>query len=203
MQNETLEALGLIGSINADLGAMQKQIDDGVLDLGPVANRWNEARNAVGLSDESSRAYASFQATLEKMRNDSLRLNKGVQTEGDAQRAWNELFANMNDPNVVSQRLGEIIRINQRAAQLKGMANDQMLANFGHDPMDYSPYLNVGPAVGMGNPPAVAPPASAPQGPTYPPVPSGAAEALRADPSRAGEFDQLFGPGAAAKVLGR
>lgn len=136
MEQEALEAMGLVGGINADLGAIQQQVKDGKLDLGPVANRVSDGLNWAGASTENSRAYASFMSTLEKLRNDSLRLNKGVQTEGDAQRAWNELLANINDPKLVEQRLGEILAINQRAAELRGLANGSMWANFGHDPMD-------------------------------------------------------------------
>lgn len=154
MQQEALEAMGLVGGINADLGAIQQQVKDGKLDLGPFANRVSEAANWAGMSTENSRAYASFMSTLEKLRNDSLRLNKGVQTEGDAQRAWNELLANINDPKLVEQRLGEILAINQRAAELRGLANDSMRANFGHEPMDYSQYLKLPAAVGQGGAPA-------------------------------------------------
>lgn len=154
MQQEALEAMGLVGSINADLGAIQQQVREGKLDLGPMANKISEGRNWAGTSSENSRAYASFMSTLEKLRNDSLRLNKGVQTEGDAQRARNELLANVNDPKLVEQRLGEILAINQRAAELRGLANDSMRANFGHEPMDYSQYLKLPAAVGQGGAPA-------------------------------------------------
>ncbi|CUJ67134.1 hypothetical protein [Achromobacter sp. 2789STDY5608628] len=154
MQQEALEAMGLVGGINADLGAIQQQVREGKLDLGPMANKISEGMNWAGMSSENSRAYASFMSTLEKLRNDSLRLNKGVQTEGDAQRAWNELLSNVNDPKLVEQRLGEILAINQRAAELRGLANDSMRANFGHEPMDYSQYLKLPAAVGQGGAPA-------------------------------------------------
>ena len=119
MQQEELDAVGTSASINADLAAMGQQIDSGKLQLGPVNNLLAKGKNLIGASDESSRNLATFQSTLEKLRNDSLRLNKGVQTEGDAQRAWNEMITNINDPKVVKQRLGEIQKINERAANLR------------------------------------------------------------------------------------
>lgn len=105
---------GAVG-MNGMLDRTGEQIDRGELKLGPLQNVISQTRNAVGLSDQSSRNFASFRSNLEKLRNDSLRLNKGVQTEGDAQRAWNELFTNLNDENLVQQRLNEIEAINQRA----------------------------------------------------------------------------------------
>lgn len=148
MQQEELDAIGTAGAINADLGAIESQIDGGKLKLGAVSNLAAKAKNFVGASDESSRNLATFQATLEKLRNDSLRLNKGVQTEGDAQRAWNELVENINDPKLVKQRLGEIRKINERATGLRKMNIDAIRSNFGVDPMDTSSREVQPPAVG-------------------------------------------------------
>lgn len=192
MQQEALESMGLLSSINADLGAIRKQIQDKTLDLGPWANRISEGWNRLGHSTPGSRAYASFIATLQKLRNDSLRLNKGVQTEGDAQRAWDELLKDVTDNDLVMHRLGEIIKIDQRAAELRGLTNDAMRANFGYDPMDYSQYLKAPVALGVtvdGKPPSAAN--------------AHAVEFLRANPDKAAEFDAKFGPGEAAKILGR
>ncbi len=130
--------------------ALEGQIDAGKLKLGPVSNIASQARNMAGMSDEQSRNFQSFQSTLEKLRNDSLRLNKGVQTEGDAQRAWNELIKNINDPKVVKQRLGEIQKINARAANLRKMNIDSIRSNYGMEPMDTSGYEKQAPAVGGG-----------------------------------------------------
>mgnify|MGYP001180919447 CR=1 FL=1 len=149
MQQEELDALGISSSIDADLGAINQQLDSGQLTLGPFRNLWNRGRNAIGASTDESRNLATFDATLEKLRNDSLRLNKGVQTEGDAQRAWNEVLKNTSDPELVRQRLAEVQRINQRAAELRAANVDQVRQNFGADPLDTSPYRNVAPAVGQ------------------------------------------------------
>jgi hypothetical protein len=104
--------------INRNLMGVRNQIRDDALNLGPIKNIASQVRNFAGASNPNSRNYASFRSTLEKMRNDSLRLNKGVQTEGDAVRAWNELLANVNDEQLVTQRLQEIEQINARAVAL-------------------------------------------------------------------------------------
>lgn len=148
MQQEELDAIGTTASINADLSALGKQVDSGELNLGLVNNLTSKAKNFMGVSDEQSRNMATFQASLEKLRNDSLRLNKGVQTEGDAVRAWNEMLVNINDPKLVKQRLAEIQKINERAGSLRRMNVDVIRSNFGVDTMDTGNYQNQPAAVG-------------------------------------------------------
>lgn len=140
MQNDELEALSIASQMESQLQGFKKKIDSGELQLSPIGNLISKGRNVAGLSNENSRNFASFQATLEKLRNDSLRLNSGVQTEGDAQRAWNELLANINDPKVVSQRLEEIAMINKRAARLRELNIENLRKNFGADPLDTNEY---------------------------------------------------------------
>lgn len=148
MQQEEVEAIGTAGTISADLDALTRQIDSGKLKIGPVQNLVSRGKNLAGLSDENSRNFQSFAATLEKLRNDSLRLNKGVQTEGDAVRAWNEILTNINDPQVVKQRLAEVKKINERAAGLRKMNVDLIRQNFGVQPLDTAPVQNQPAAIG-------------------------------------------------------
>ena len=150
MQQESLDAIGTANSINADLDAIGTQIEAGKLKFGPVSNLANAAMNATGFSSEESRNFSSFKSNLEKLRNDSLRLNKGVQTDGDAQRAWNELFQNINDTKLVQQRLGEIKRLNERAVQLRKLDIDAVRTNYGHEPLDVSGYEKQPPTLNGG-----------------------------------------------------
>jgi len=144
MQQTELDAIGTASGIQDQIGKVEKQIADGKLEFGPVSNILNRGLNAAGMSSEESRNFASFQSTMEKLRNDSLRLNAGVQTDGDAQRAWNELFANINDTDVVKQRLSEIRGINERAVQLRKLNVDQIRANYSKEPFDFSKYEKPG-----------------------------------------------------------
>ncbi len=148
MQGEEIDMIQTAGGINADLKALVGQIDDKKLDLGVMSNLVNKARNKVGLSNEESRALGSFSTTLQKLRNDSLRLNKGTQTEGDAVRAWQELVDGINDGKLVRQRLEEIQALNDRAIKLRVNNVDLMRANYGHEPIDLSSYIKQPAAVG-------------------------------------------------------
>lgn len=142
MQNELIDEIGIAGSIRSDLAALDGQLATGKLTVGPASNAINKARNFLGRSTEESQNFNTFQTTLERLRNDSLRLNKGVQTEGDAQRAWNELMGNINDPAVVRKRLREIQSINERAVSLKAMQIDSLRSNYGLEPMDVGRFAN-------------------------------------------------------------
>lgn len=150
MQQEELDAIGTFSGIDADLAAFERQIKEGKLSLGAVSNLLNKGMNVAGMSTEQSRNLASFQAKLENMRNAVLLLNKGVQTEGDAQRAMNEIMANLNDPKVVAQRLGEIRKLNRRAVTLRQNNVDILRRNFEAEPLDMTPYTQQPAAVGGG-----------------------------------------------------
>lgn len=163
MQQESLDKIGIASSINADLVGLRNQIDSGKLEFGPISNLVNTGRNLAGISTEQSRNFGTFKSTLERLRNESLRLNTGVQTDGDAQRAWNELFQNINDTALVRQRLEEIEAINARGAELQRARVDSIRAEYGAAPLDPSVYQQQPAAIGAARPqqPPAAPPAPA------------------------------------------
>lgn len=148
LQQAEVDAISGAATINADLATVRQQIEDKKLDLSLVKNLVSKGRNVIGISNENSQNYATFKATLERLRNESLRLNKGVQTEGDAVRAWNELFENINDNAVVKKRLSEIEATNDRAIALRRMNIDNIRMNYGADPLDVSAQRNQPSAVG-------------------------------------------------------
>lgn len=130
MERDEREAVNTTEGISENLNKYLGLIESGKLDLGMVSNWLARGKNAAGMSDEQSRNFSSFMSDMEKLRNDSLRLNNGVQTDGDAQRAWNELIQNINDPDVVKQRLKEIDHINRRGAALKQQSLDVLYGQY-------------------------------------------------------------------------
>lgn len=128
---ESQEMADIAGDINTRLTGVESRIATGKLDFGPMSNLTNNVLNLAGRSTENSRNFASFKAELEKLRNDSLRLNKGVQTDGDSQRAWNEILENITDTKLVQQRLAEVKILNERAKNLRLMEVDTINRNYG------------------------------------------------------------------------
>jgi hypothetical protein len=147
-ESEDIDAIQSATALNADLDAIGGQISGGTLDLGPLDNVISAGRNVAGMSNENSRNYASFKSTLERLRNESLRLNKGVQTEGDAVRAWNELMANLNDPKLVAERLAEIKVQNERAVQFRDQTIQNRRQTYNQEPLDTSQFQTKQPSIG-------------------------------------------------------
>jgi hypothetical protein len=118
-EDDDIADIQSVQSINTQIDQILTKLDPkkGDLALGPINNLISQGQNLAGLSTPGSRDFAVLEATLEKMRNDSLRLNKGVQTEGDAIRAWNEITKYMTDPAVVSEQLKRVSVLNAQAAQ--------------------------------------------------------------------------------------
>lgn len=139
-QTDDISAIQTASSLNSTLKNALGQIESGRLNLGLMSNMAATGLNTVGMGNANTRNYASFKANLEKLRNDSLRLNKGVQTDGDAQRAWNELMANINDEGVVKQRLAEIMDLNERAVLFRSETINQRREDAGLPALDPSKF---------------------------------------------------------------
>jgi len=133
-EEEDVAAVSTASSLNNMLGGYIKQIDEGALNFGPVQNLASQGALMAGMASPKDRNFASFRAGLERLRNESLRLNTGVQTDGDAQRAWNELIGNLNDEGFVRQRLAEIQGYNQRALQERQARVETRRAQYGLQP---------------------------------------------------------------------
>lgn len=137
-EDDDIAAIQTTQSIKAQLDGIAAQIDSGELDLGPVNNVISRGQNYLGASNEGSTNFATMMSTLEDMRNKSLLLNKGVQTEGDAVRAWNALIANVNDPKVVKAQIMRINRLNDLAASQKMQMINVRRSRNRADPFDFN-----------------------------------------------------------------
>jgi hypothetical protein len=140
LQNEALSALGGFKNVDADLEALEQQIAEGKLEVGPVARAGAFVRSNLNRSTENDRNLSSLQTKLEGMRNAILLLGKGVQTEGDAKRAMDEIIKNLNDQELLKQRIPELRAKVRRDADLQRSQVDLLRSNYGQPQMDFSKF---------------------------------------------------------------
>lgn len=127
------QALAATGESDAIVTNAISALEKGEVNLGPIDNTVSRARNATGMSSKNSRAYADLRQTLEKLRNNYLLLAKGVQTEGDAQRAWNsEIGENVqNDNKLALQQLKKAKAMLDRAKAAQQNRINAVYKNYG------------------------------------------------------------------------
>jgi len=150
-EQEDIDAIQTASGISSDLASLRGQIDSGKLNFGLVSNAIDTGANFFGADTENSRNLQSYRSTMTRIVNDSLRLNKGVQTDGDAQRAAAELMDNINSPGVVKQRLEELQRLNERAIRYRTQLINRRRTENGLPETDVSPFTNVPASVGRGS----------------------------------------------------
>lgn len=135
-EDEDISDIQTIQSVGTQIDQIIEDIKSGGLELGPINNLLSRGQNLAGVSTPGSRNFAALEATLEKLRNDSLRLNKGVQTEGDAVRAWNEITKYITDPNVVAEQLTRVKNLNAIASRQRLQRINIRRARNGYDPFN-------------------------------------------------------------------
>jgi hypothetical protein len=150
LQDEAMTSLNSLNALNADIDGLTSMIDSGKLDTGLLSRGEAFLRNSTNTSDENSRNLSTLDSKLEGLRNGILLMAKGVQTDGDALRAYNEIVNNKNDTQLVRQRLQDIKVQNQRNAMLQQARIDSIRNEYGKEQMDYSALQNQPSAVGTG-----------------------------------------------------
>lgn len=140
IQNDAVDFSNAALMASNDAIALADRLDNGEIELGPLANLSSKARNFMGDSTPNSRGYQELSSNIETLRNTTLLLAKGVQTEGDAQRALNQLMENMNDSKVTAMRLRQIAEMNKRNAELYRQKTNNVRADAGFPPYNFESF---------------------------------------------------------------
>lgn len=80
----------------------------GPVDTGLIARGTRAVTRVAGFGTENTRKLGELDRMREKMRNDYLLLAKGVQTEGDAQRAISALMPYTTDPEEIKAQIRDV-----------------------------------------------------------------------------------------------
>lgn len=118
MESENITTAYESNQLANQVDAQMKSILSNGLQFSPTRNAMLATKSAMGSTDPEVLAYNDFQQFKTKLVNDTLRLNKGVQTEGDAVRAANEL-TNARSTQDVIRSLQKIRDINAKAVSLQ------------------------------------------------------------------------------------
>lgn len=135
--NEGMDVYGTLAQTNKEAADILDDIENGKLNLGAIKNALNSGKNLTGLSDDESRAYSRYQQFIQKLVADELRLNKGVQTEGDAYRALKQFAAGgaSYDNETAKEAIGRVIERGREAVLQRGRSNlDTYVNTYGAEP---------------------------------------------------------------------
>jgi hypothetical protein len=108
------------------LDPILQSIDNGSLQFSLASNMRHKAAIGLGVGgNEETVLYSQFQTSLESLRNALLVANKGVQTDGDADRAMAELIAGQGNTATVKANMHKVVdSIRRRSAQANGRITD-------------------------------------------------------------------------------
>lgn len=109
-----MQAVNLSGQTDNQI----KSLITNKVDFSPVNKARLATKAFAGSTDPDVLAYNEYNNFVTRLVNESLRLNKGVQTEGDAQRAFKELSSARSTADVI-RSLEKIRDINAKAAALR------------------------------------------------------------------------------------
>lgn len=137
-EDEDFEALNTSASIVDDTQGFIDMIDNDQLDFSFADGATDAIALALGSNNEEVLNRQDFNIFLERLRNATLRLNKGTQTEGDAERALREISRNKNNKNAVRRALLKLREVNERAIENKKRGINRRRSTQGIDAFDFS-----------------------------------------------------------------
>ena len=143
-ENEQFSLLDVNQNLASQTQGFIDLIEKGKLDFGIFEGIGDTIDSLDPFTDVSEETINSvnFDAFLNKLTNDSLRLNKGTQTEGDAKRATKEIltFYNRGNTKLVKERLKELLSINKAAADERKRNINRIRKNQNVEEFDFTNY---------------------------------------------------------------
>lgn len=115
-------------------------IDSGSLHFDLPSNMRHKAAIATGIGGNAETVfYGQYQTSLESLRNALLVANKGVQTDGDAERAMAELIAGGGNTATIRANLAKVVNsLRLRSGQAQARV-DELARQYGADNRSSSP----------------------------------------------------------------
>jgi hypothetical protein len=139
-ESDDIDAIISMQNINKDANKFFNYIEQGKLEFGVLDSIDDAWKGFIGEQGQEERYSSSFRTFIQKLANDSLKLAKGVQTEGDAQRVRKELLDayDENNTRLIRDRLLEIQQINQRTIELRKIQIKNRRSSQNAKPFDFN-----------------------------------------------------------------
>jgi hypothetical protein len=120
-------------NLATDTNRVINQIKSGEIKFGLKDRASIRARQVFGSQDPDVIARENYDKFLLVLTNESLRLNKGTQTEGDAERAAKELLSS-ESPEAAASAMNRLLEVNVRRAKNAASSVERRRANAGFAP---------------------------------------------------------------------
>lgn len=138
-EEDDIEAVMSMQNINTDANKFYNFIQDGELEFGLFDNIEDAWKGWWGRQGREEELSSEFKIFIQKLANDSLKLAKGVQTEGDAERVGKELLSayDQNNSRLIKNRLLKMQEINQRTINIRKALLKNRRISQGAKPFDF------------------------------------------------------------------
>jgi hypothetical protein len=124
------DSLGSTKLVAETLAKHAHKLQSGELAISPMNAVKAAGREFVGMATTNDTNLREFKADITRTVNEWLRMNKGVQTEGDAQREYKAIM-DSNDPVVVARSIERLSRIMQNTVQIQVRKREAIQRNYG------------------------------------------------------------------------
>jgi hypothetical protein len=124
------DSLGSTKLVADTLAKHASKIQSGDLSVSPVNAIGARVRETFGAANTNDVNLREFKADITRTVNEWLRLNKGVQTEGDAQREYKAIM-DSNDPVVVARSIERLSKIMKNTVEIQVRKREAIQRNYG------------------------------------------------------------------------
>lgn len=108
-------------------------INSGKLNLSLISNAYIKKTAGTPLERNEAVALDNLQRLLAEQVSNVLNAAKGTQTEGDAQRASDQIMGNLGSPEIVKRGLQDLIKINKKLINRNNESISELGSYYGYD----------------------------------------------------------------------